>query len=550
MRVEGSRNYFENLDIAINAQGVNRYDDGWAIDPGSNEDGPPANYTGLVLKCNIYHDNSFDEVITRENPTGTEGIARDQGNPSPSSDQDLAGNLFSPYHETSAIPESDIYNEGNHMAYYHHIQQYGQDKPRTRPDFHTPVLVQPDQIQIDFDTLTCCPSRLSSGSSEEELAENMAAEADSTEALSAEYTALVDGGDTEEMNEEILFSIPQEALSLQQQLLGESPYLSDTVMQSAVAKEEVLPNAMIRDILVANPQSAKSTRVMEELGNRFVPMPEPMMEEILEGQTTISDKEVLEGRIAWHHATRTQLFYERMRRYKADTLNPEASFSNLVALLQQESTLPSRYQLAFEYLAKGDTTLALSTLDAIPSAFTLSAGQQTEYEGYQDLMDLYIDLHREGKSILELSSQQVATLETLTATQSEPLSALARNALRANGTLDYYEPILLPDLTKSAPQKPETKTGKINTTSYFTLFPNPANDYLILEYSIPGAENSGNQAIFVITSAEGKQIKTITVHPGQNQLLVPITGLKAGQYLCTLKQQGNPLQSEKFIIIR
>ncbi|MBN1198564.1 MAG: T9SS type A sorting domain-containing protein, partial [Bacteroidales bacterium] len=401
-----------------------------------------------------------------------------------------------------------------------------------------------------FDTLTCCPSRLSSGSSEEDLAEDMAAESDSTEALSAEYTALVDGGDTEDMNEDILFSIPPEALSLQQQLLGESPYLSDTVMQSAVAKEEVLPNAMIRDILVANPQSAKSTRVMDELNNRFVPMPEPMMEEILEGQTTISAKEVLEGRISWHHANRTQLFYERMRRYKADTLNPEASFSSLVALLQQESTLPSRYKLAFEYLAKGDTTLALSTLDAIPSAFTLSADQQTEYEGYQDLMDLYIDLRREGKSVLELSSQQIATLETLTSTQSEPLSALARNALRANGTMDYYEPILLPDLTKSAPQKPETKTGKINTASYFTLFPNPANDYLILEYSIPGDENQGNQAIFVITSAEGKQIKTIAVQPGQNQLLVPITGLKAGQYLCTLKQHGKPLQSEKFIIIR
>ncbi len=49
--------------------------------------------------------------------------------------------------------------------------------------------------------------------------------------LSDELDELVDGGDSEELNADIQFSQPQDAMQLRQQLLNESPYLSDTVMK-------------------------------------------------------------------------------------------------------------------------------------------------------------------------------------------------------------------------------------------------------------------------------------------------------------------------------
>ncbi|MBC8456605.1 MAG: T9SS type A sorting domain-containing protein, partial [Deltaproteobacteria bacterium] len=503
------------------------------------------NYTGLVLKCNTYNDNSYGEMVTRENPTGVEGIAFHQGDPTPSSGQDLAGNTFSPYHASVQIAETDIKNEGNFINYYHHNLH---PDYRVKPEYYTLSLVLPVQKNYDFYT-TDCPSCLGSGGSQEEMKDAMAAETDSIDLLLTGLASIVDGGDTEGMNDDIFFSTPPDALSLHQDLLGESPYLSDTVIKSSIAKEEVLPNAMIRDILVANPQSSKSTEVMDKLNERFIPMPDPMMDEILAGQTQISAKEILEGKIAVHELNRKNLFSKLVRSYKSDTINM-SSQDSLISMLQGEISLKAKYLLAFEFLGTDDTAQVINTLNSIPGNFTLTGARQALHNDYQEYFEVLLGLKSENRSILELDSGQMTTLQDLVTLGHEPVKSYARNILLANQLFEYHEPILLPELNNPSGSKPITISEQQTSNTYFRLYPNPTNQYAIIEYCLAEYSDSQKSSIFVITTQEGKVIDRIMVNKQQDQFILNTTGYLPGTYLCTMFYEGKSLQSQKFVIIR
>jgi len=401
----------------------------------------------------------------------------------------------------------------------------------------------------DFDTTGCCPSRIESQGTPDEHREQMTSEQQEIDLLQIEYLTLVDGGSTEELNTEVFMSIPPDAVSLHQELLNNSPYLSDTVMQTTITKENVLPNAMIRDILVANPQSAKSTGVLDELDNRFIPMPDPMMEEILAGQSLISDKEVMEGEIASRQSKRQDLFYRLVRLYKDDTVN-EGSHDSLIALLQGEFSLKAKYMLAFEYLKLGDTTNVNNTLNAIPNTFELSNEQEDLYIDYQDYFDILVTLKSENKSILELTQGQITALQNLSVTGREPVSSYTRNILLANNMMQYFEPILLPDLTSYPPSKPFVEPDLIMVDDYFKVFPNPSKYYLIIEYNLKDDFIAASGLSFKIYDVSGKQIDQVFIRKQQDQMIIPVESYSPGVYLCCLYNKEKVVQSIRFTVIK
>ena len=116
-------NYFEGLTFAIIAQQENRAPDG----------------TGLVLKCNEYFRNDYDQVVTWKDQllTGYAGIAESQGANLPQLGAP-AGNLFS-WTGPTIEDATDIYNEANDIIYYYH------DDPNYNlaPNYYTQETVIP-----------------------------------------------------------------------------------------------------------------------------------------------------------------------------------------------------------------------------------------------------------------------------------------------------------------------------------------------------------------------------------------------------------------------
>ncbi|MEN8249873.1 MAG: hypothetical protein ABFS32_13150 [Bacteroidota bacterium] len=229
------------------------------------------------------------------------------------------------------------------IEYYHHFD----DDPSVNiePDEIENINTEEDILALYSKELSC-PSNIGGGI--DINAEMTIIAIENVQILAYEDTIsqVTDGGDTETLNLDVQTSFPDEALEIRQDLLNQSPYLSDTVMKSAINQENVLPNLMLRDILVANPQASKSTSVLDALDNRFIPMPDYMMAEIMQGQNIWGAKELLELELSKHQSNKTKSFNKLTKHYLADTINGWARDS-LMTLFNSDIRIFPHYQAAF-----------------------------------------------------------------------------------------------------------------------------------------------------------------------------------------------------------
>jgi len=296
-------NYFEKLNYATIAQGYNR---GGLIGTSSK--------SGLCYKCNDFVNNDYDIRLSPRNtgwPTAQDGIGNYQGKNIPGDHTSPAGNTF-----TTVANTKDISNACNWIVYYKHSNGPASLFP-TPADLTTVSTV----TGTTYTKSVSCPSHLNSSTGHEELKAALEASTIAAEATQASLTAVVDGGNTPELQTEVVTSIPEEGLQLRNQLLTESPFLSDTVIKTSITKEEVLNNAMIRDVLVANPQSAKSDQMISMLDDRNNPMNDEMKNEILAGQILVSQKENLEAQLTSLKQEALYYFSTLCRSYAQDTLH-------------------------------------------------------------------------------------------------------------------------------------------------------------------------------------------------------------------------------------
>ncbi len=430
-------NAFNDLKIGISCAGENR--------DGNN--GP-----GLCLKCNDFEDCSVDIYVTytvdeNEIPiiTGNTGIAQKQGE----------SNLEEPYYNDLAAGNtfSDVtsYNYINSQGcgYIHYIY-HGNNQ--------TNEILDPNYLGSDFisepdpyATYTkdgACLSHLG-GSITLSMEKNLL----TTEtALISDYNdtllLTIDGGNTEGLNYEVITSFPEEALVIRQNLINESPYLSDTVMVSAIEKEEVLPGAMIRDILVQNPQAPKSKKILEALENRQDTIPGYMMEEIMQGLNTYGAMEILEQKLGEHIAKRDMAWKNINLYFKNDTVNFGSSIDSLISIYLNENRLSTRYELAFMYLDQDDSANVNDILNSIPAEFDLSAQELSFHNQYRDIFDILMNVKNDTTG---LDSLQIQALNEIFQEDKDIPGCYASNLLIKERSIFYHEPVYIYNELKSDP---------------------------------------------------------------------------------------------------
>lgn len=526
-------NTFEDLYVGVLAQNHNR---------SNNSSG----FKGLEIRCNEFFNIQYDIAVTADDPELlTSGIKGNQGSDEPSITAP-AGNIFSPYYEPPTLDAWDIYTETyNTINYWYHANQNNYD---LRPDSLTQFLVQVRENDLAgaFIKDLACPSNFTGGGGIEDL-KNMIADNDfKVDSVSNLLSLLVDGGDTDATANNVETAWPDQTMEVRADLLSKSPYLSDTVMVTTVQQQDVLPAAIVTEILTANPQSAKSDRVLDEVYARE-DITNNQINQIEANNIVTGAKESLEIRLTHYNGQRSYALNRLIATYKTDTSIVNAADS-VIAMLNTQDFPSAKYQLAFEYLAKGELLMAQDTLQAIDDNYELDTEALSEHAQLEAYMSLMVQLAQSNNNIYQLSGTQKVSLYNIHQNSNGLAGAWAMNILRTVDTLSYKENYLLPTVgNKTSIVKRKRPDNKVFESNKLKVYPNPAKDYVIVEYQLAG---DLDRSIIKVIDNNSFIRQTIEQENNHGFTVIDTRGLETGTYICHVSANGKLVGVAKFIVLR
>jgi hypothetical protein len=320
-------------------------------------------------------------------------------------------------------------------------------------------------------------------------------------------------------------------------------------METAIQKEEVLPNAMIRDIMVANPQSAKTENLLIALDERVVPMPDSLMGQVMEGLSTTSAKEELTASLSGWTQRHLNAYKTLLRIYSEDTTGVYG-FDSIVSLVNSAGSLDSRYELAWLYNGISMFVESTSILNLIPQQFTLNPDELECHIKIVFLNSIMQQLISDSLGLESLDSLQINELSEISADDRNLVGAYARNLLNATGHLQYNEPIILPESTTKSAWRRNFTSGISSSYPYFlSVFPNPATSYFTVEYNINKALPQGTSVSIVVTDISGHQLKIFVRTKLYDQIIIPTRELPSGTFLLSLQTGGVTRKTVKIVIL-
>ncbi len=290
--------------------------------------------------------------------------------------------------------------------------------------------------------------------------------------------------------------------------------------------------------LIANPHSAKSEPLMQELDMRLDPMPGYMKDEILEGIFLLSDKELMEARRDMNQC----LYQYGFSRLLSTTLTDTLAFpvDTLMALLSADGSPASLLKQSWMLLETGDTISALNHMASIATEVNLPVTEISEIEQQQAFMQWLA-----SNPLMDTTS--LGSLSFFLQSHSSSVSSAARGLLIANGLLEYNEPYLTPDLTKSSVVRNPVKNSIIPTKSLLKVYPNPAHDFITIEYN---TNNDKANVVVELSDESGRKVYSQQLVRQLDAIIIDTRHYKSGNYFVSLIVDNKIANSAKFVIAR
>jgi hypothetical protein len=463
-------------------------------------------------------------------------------------EQTYPGNGFKPH-------KKDIYNDPdlNIFYYWYPTGNSNSFNSKTKPTLFTQATVITNNVtQTEYEKATYCPSHLNNGggggtggTQSKAMLVYYNNKIDSLASLLALNT---DGGNTASVLSAVNTAQPAGAVQLRNMLIQKSPYLSDTVMMASVQKENVLTAAMVRDVLVQNPQSAKLQKIDYALDQRTDTLTAYMRAQIAPGRDTLGALELLRMQQAYYVQIQNLLFNKLYRFYTTDTVVAGVTDS-LMMLYTLAGGIYNNYRLAGLYMQRHDTLAADSAMNRIAANYNLQGSRLQEYNNMQTLFAIRKSMLRNNLWLPDSSS--TATLTSVADYGTGIPAVYARNMLLRMGAYSYAEPYLTVDTTLlKAEGNNDNNPGMatlFKNSCRLQLFPNPAGSYFTVAYNVP---QSTTAVYLQVVDINGKALKTIPLYQTEDEKIIETQPLPSGLYTVSLFADGIKTASKKLMVVK
>jgi hypothetical protein len=268
------------------------------------------------------------------------------------------------------------------------------------------------------------------------------------------------------------------------------------------------------------------------------------MATIHNNDTVIGHKESLESKRAFYAGKKANSIYKLARIFMNDTTFPSTNDS-IKQILQDINTLTSSYLQAFCSFNKTDSLGVVNKLNDISNDFDLNYAEIDYNNYFKDYCGILLKLQLENRNALRMDTLEKSEIHTIMDNTGGLLHAYARNALILNDGLIYQEPYLQIDTTtKTDKVKYNTNSVKTDFMNYLKIYPNPAIEYLSIEYDIDYLIGEAAVEIFDIS---GNKSSKIDLYYKKGIKTVDLRNYKRGSYIVKLRVGNKILETKKFI---
>lgn len=522
------KNTFKDLSIGNLTNGNNR-----KINPEPN-----AQFTGLNFKCNDHFtassNTNYDFAVVGN--TENDGIRSYQGELIGTFSQ-AAGNLFSKNGNNDA---SDFYNESPYIINY-----YNGSNSRELPQY-----VSPTVKLFSANGPNTCPSNFSNYNIGR-LSYNIKIQKESEYLIhntaynnySILYKAMLDGGNTDNLCWQINSSWPNDTWELRSKLLGESPYLSEKALKMVAEKELVLPQAVLFEILLANPDALKNEKFLEYLLEKSNPLPEWMVEILKDNNGTITARTIIEAQLSYNLSQRDAAINMLIDDILSDTNSID--HQQLRGWYANFNNTQADYMIVDDLLAENMIGEAQYYMQNIPNRFKLNNDELAEYNNYCDFTNQLILWKQNDKNIMQLSIEEVENVRIIADEGKGIARVRARNLLNMYGSNYEIEPMLPGNVQKKALFNNSKGQNTSSIEPYFSLYPNPASNWLSYSWKLPV---NTTKSILLISDLNGKPLLNLELSQPIGLKALDIRTWKNGTYIYKYKSDGKHDVNGKFVI--